>query len=304
MTSDLVEFTAASWWWLTLMDCCMDEWRDYAADQDTAEPSAACERLLVRDTVWSPQLHNERQILVHLPAGYAAGDQRYPVIYMQDGQNLFDPATSYAGDWQAGAALDALEREGLAAILVGIPNMGKRRLAEYSPFRDLRYGGGAGDAYLDFVASTLKPLIDGDFRTLPDREHTAIAGSSMGGLISLYALFARPDVFGLAGVLSPSLWFARGAIFRYLRRQPLVPGRLWLDAGDQEGGNTLRNTRRLRDLLTAKGYHPGVNLHYLEATGAGHNEAAWAARLPDMLRFLLAGAAGTTAQPAFAPAAD
>jgi predicted alpha/beta superfamily hydrolase len=282
----------------------MDEWRDYTDNQEIADPCAACERLLVRDAVRSPQLNNERQILVHLPAGYAAGDQRYPVIYMQDGQNLFDPATSYAGDWQAGAALDALEREGLAAIVVGIPNMGKRRLAEYSPFRDLRLGGGAGDAYLDFVTSTVKPLIDRDFRTLPERDHTAIAGSSMGGLISLYAFFAQPDIFGLAGVMSPSLWFARGAIFRYLRRQPFVSGRLWLDAGDQEGGNMLANARRLRDLLTAKGYHPGVNLHYLEATGAGHNEAAWATRLPDMLRFLLTGSATTTAQPAFAPAAD
>ena len=282
----------------------MDEWHDYTDNQEIADPCAAGGRLLVRDAVRSPQLNNERQILVHLPAGYAAGDQRYPVIYMQDGQNLFDPATSYAGDWQAGAALDALEREGLAAILVGIPNMGKRRLAEYSPFRDLRLGGGSGDAYLDFISSTVKPLIDRDFRTLSDRDHTAIAGSSMGGLISLYAFFARPDVFGLAGVMSPALWFARGAIFRYLRRQPFVPGRLWLDAGDQEGGNMLGNARRLRDLLTTKGYQPGVNLHYLEATGAGHNEAAWATRLPDMLRFLLAGAATTTAQPAFAPAAD
>ncbi|MGN6756415.1 MAG: alpha/beta hydrolase [Thermomicrobiales bacterium] len=282
----------------------MDEWRDYTANQEIADPCAAGGRLLVCDAVWSPQLNNERQILVHLPAGYAAGDQRYPVIYMQDGQNLFDPATSYAGDWHAGAALAVLERAGFPAILVGIPNMGKRRLAEYSPFREARLGGGAGDAYLNFVISTVKPLIDRDFRTLPAREDTAIAGSSMGGLISLYAFFARPDIFGLAGVMSPSLWFARGAIFRYLRRQPFVPGRLWLDTGDQEGGNMLANARRLRDLLTAKGYHPGINLHYLEAAGAGHNEAAWAARLPAVLRFLLAGSADAAAQPPLAPAAD
>jgi predicted alpha/beta superfamily hydrolase len=282
----------------------MNEWHIYVGGSNDGDTEASGGRLLVRDAVWSPQLSNKRQILVQLPAGYDYGDQRYPVIYMQDGQNLFDPATSYAGDWHAGAALDALEREGLAAILVGIPNMGERRPAEYSPFHEARLGGGEGDVYLDFIGSTLKPLIDRDFRTLPEREHTAIAGSSLGGLISLYAFFARPDIFGRAGVISPSLWFARGAIFRYLRRQPFVPGRIWLDAGDQEEGNMLANARRLRDLLTAKGYHPGVNLHYLEAAGAGHNEAAWAARLPAVLRFLVAGSADTATEPSFAPAAD
>jgi predicted alpha/beta superfamily hydrolase len=265
----------------------MNEWREYGVTHGAGDPfRAAGGTLLARDGVHSPQLANERRILVHLPGDYETSGRRYPVIYMHDGQNLFDPQTSYAGEWGVDDALAALDDEGLAAIVVGIPNMGDRRLAEYSPFPDARLGGGDGEAYLGFIADTLKPLIDRDFRTLPDRKHTGIAGSSMGGLISLYGFFHRPETFGFAGVMSPSLWFARGAIFRYLEDAPFVPGRIHLCVGTREGTGMLKNAQLKRDLLRRKGYRLDHSLQYLEAD-ADHHESAWGARLPAALQFLL-----------------
>jgi predicted alpha/beta superfamily hydrolase len=258
--------------------------------------------LLTHEGFHSPQLRNDRNILVYLPASYDDGARRYPVLYMHDGQNLFDPATSYAGDWGVDDALAGLRADGLEAIVVGIPNSGEGRLDEYSPFPDARLGGGDGDAYLSFIVETLKPCVDADFRTLPDRDHTGIMGSSMGGLISLYAFFERPEIFGFAGVMSPSLWFGRGAIFRYLEESPYVQGRLDLDIGTSEGAVMVRNAQLLRDLLLAKGYRLDQSLRYVEDEGAGHNEAAWGGRLRDALLFLLLGRA--TAPPLLAAAAD
>jgi hypothetical protein len=158
-------------------------------------------------SLWSPQLFNERDLYVYLPRGYGESGQRYPVLYMQDGQNLFDDALSFAGEWHLDEALEndpALP----PCIVVGIPNTGPRRLDEYTPFMDAKHGGGDGERYLDFLVETVKPLIDADFDTLPDPENTGIGGSSLGGLISLYGFFARPGTFGFAAVMSPSIWFA------------------------------------------------------------------------------------------------
>ena len=166
-------------------------------------PFGTIERI---DAVYSPELDNERDLLVSLPGGYATGERRFPVIYMHDGQNLFDPATSFSGSWNVDIAMAEVSLDGLDAIVVGIPNMGRERLAEYSPFEHPRLGGGKGQLYLDFLINTVKPLIDEKYLTIPDREHTGIVGSSMGGLISLYAFFRHPEIFGFAGVMSPSLW--------------------------------------------------------------------------------------------------
>src|SRR3954469_17512189 len=205
--------------------------------------------VMVLGGVESPQLGNQRDLLVYLPPSYGQGDRRYPVIYMHDGQNLFDRATSFGEEWEVDQTLEEVSGEGLETIVVGIPNTGER-LDEYSPFHDRKHGqGGNGDAYLDFIVRTVKPVIDRDFRTRPERECTGIAGSSMGGLISLYAFFRRSDVFGFAGVMSPALWFANGAIFDYMSTVAFAPGRLYLDVGTKEGEETLRNVTRARDVL-------------------------------------------------------
>lgn len=245
-------------------------------------------RVLCLPQLHSPQLDNSRDILIYLPPSYdGEPPRRYPVIYMQDGQNLFDPGTSFAGAWEVDNTLEAGSRDGLEAIVVGIPNLGPRRADEYSPFRDEHAGGGQGDLYLDFLTDTVKPLVDRDFRTLADRTHTGIAGSSMGGLISLYGFFHRPDCFGFAGVMSPSLWFAGGAVLEWLERQPYAGGRIYIDAGLKEGQRTVDDVAKLRDLLTTKGYRMLDDLLCVIDTAGDHSERAWSRRLRRELHFLL-----------------
>ena len=244
--------------------------------------------LEVLEAVHSPELDNQRDVLVYLPPSYHRSDRSYPVLYMQDGQNLFDPSTSFAGEWGVGRAMNAAARRGLEAIVVGVPNMGSERLDEYSPYADPTVGGGGkGAAYADFLARTLKPIVDRRFRTEPGWERTVVAGSSMGGLISLYAFFKHPRTFGFAGVMSPALWFAGHSIFPFIHECPFVPGRLYLDVGTSEGSEGLHDVRRLKEMLTRKGYRTGRELLYVVEMGGQHNERAWARRLRRELHFLL-----------------
>jgi predicted alpha/beta superfamily hydrolase len=237
--------------------------------------------------VWSPELRNRRTVDVYLPSSYAGSRRRYPVLYMQDGQNLSDPAQAFAGTWELPRALEQLALEGLEPIVVGIHNIGTGRASEYSPFRDSRHGGGRGERYVQFIARTLKPRIDRRFRTDPGRESTVIGGSSLGGLIALYAFMRHARVFGRALVMSPALWFGDRRIFPFIERSTIVPrGRLYVDVGTAEGMEALRDARRLHRLLIARRYD-SLTLRYLEAEGAPHAESTWGERLPGALRFLL-----------------
>jgi predicted alpha/beta superfamily hydrolase len=237
--------------------------------------------------VYSPELGNHRDIIVYTPASYLKSRRPFPVIYMQDGQNLFDPRTSFAGEWGVDVALARAPRRGRRAIIVGIPNMGVDRMREYSPFHDTRHGGGGGDAYVDFVLQTLKPMIDERYRTRQDPEGTGIVGSSLGGLIALYAFFRSPRAFGFCGAMSPALWFGEGAIFPFIREARYVRGRVYLDVGLLEGPGTLANARAMEDLLASKGMDRS-RLMYVEDRHGQHNEAAWGRRLRKALPFLLA----------------
>ncbi len=238
--------------------------------------------------VWSPQLRNRRDVDVYLPASYSGGRDRYPVVYMQDGQNLSDPRMAFAGTWELEVALDQLAVRGDEVIVVGVHHAGAARLAEYSPFPDRRHGGGNGDAYLAFLVDTLKPRIDRFFRTRSARESTAILGSSMGGLISLYAFFRYAAVFGRAGVMSPSLWFGRDTLFDFVEQARAPRGRVYLDIGTHEGVATVRDVRRLARLLTRKGLRrKDGSLRYVEHIGGRHGEADWAQRLAGALEFLV-----------------
>lgn len=273
------------------------EWIDYPGELDGPEHTVVGTMKALAQ-LESPQLGNRRDILVYLPPSYNRSQRRYPVIYMHDGQNLFDKATSFGEEWEVDQTLEAASRDGLEAIVVGIPNLGPERLNEYSPWRDRKHEqGGKGNAYLDWIVHTLKPLIDRDFRTMPGRGSTGIAGSSMGGLISLYAFFRHPDVFGFAGVMSPALWFAGHSIYPYIKERPFVPGRLYLDVGTSEGSEELHDVRRLKELLAQKGYKTGHDLLYVVEMGGQHNERAWARRLRRELHFLLGIPQQTSPQP-------
>ncbi len=237
--------------------------------------------LRVFESVHSPQLNNTRNVVVHLPPSYALSPtRRYPVFYMQDGQNLFDARTSFIGqEWQVDEAMQALALEDLEAIVVGVWNT-DQRMAEYTPFSI--WWQGRGNVYIDFLTNTLKPLIDDTFRTSPKSQATAIIGSSLGGLIATHAFFAKPDVFGLCAALSPAYWPGAGEIYKIVERAPLNPGRMYLDNGTREP-----SARRMNDLLISKGYVTGQNLMFIEEPEGQHNEAAWARRFPGSTRFLL-----------------
>lgn len=262
------------------MDLSRIVWQDYRLYMGGRFNTVVGELRLLPD-VWSPQLHNTRTILVYLPPSYFDDEQRrYPVLYMHDGQNLFDRSTGFGGqEWEVDETLQVLSAEGLETIVVGLFNT-PERIAEYNPLQHVRHG--RGEQYIAFITDTIKPVIDRDFRTLPDREHTGIMGSSMGGLISTYGFFRRPDIFGFAGVMSPSVWIGGGAIYGYVRQQPFVPGKIYLDNGTREN-----SARKLNALLIEKGYRKDETLLYVVEQDAEHNEAAWARRLPDALRFLL-----------------
>ena len=261
-------------------------WQSYR-ERYTGDEHTVVGNVCVMADVYSPQLDNARDVIVYLPPSYSEGERRYPVVYMHDAQNLFDRATSFIGEeWQVDETMESLSADGLEAVVVGLPHAGERRIAEYSPpsngNRQAR-----GDRYVAFVCETVKPMIDRDFRTQTGRDSTTVLGSSMGGLISLYAFFARPDVFGRAGAMSPSLWAGRGAIYDHVGDAPFVPGRIYLDNGTREAG-----AQHMADLLKEKGYREGRDLLVVVEKGGRHTESAWARRLPGALRFLVQGSNG------------
>lgn len=223
----------------------------------------------------------ERDILIYLPPSYASGERRYPVLYMQDGQNLFDSATAFQGhDWRVDETMERMAGDGYETIIVGIDHGGERRLVEYNPFPGR--ASGKGVEYISFLCEQLKPFIDSQFRTLPEHDATGVIGSSMGGLISLYAFFSRPEVFGLCGAMSPSLFVNHRAILNYVRQAPFNLGKIYIDNGTREP-----SARPLYETLCAKGYRLRTDLRYVAERGAKHTESAWARRFPGAIRFLL-----------------
>jgi metallo-beta-lactamase class B len=270
-------------------------WRDPATAPKVA--STAGPNVSVLDTAFSiPQLGRTRRVWIYLPPDYATSGKRYPVLYMHDGQNVFDAATSYAGEWGVDETLDSLHAAGdPGAIVVAVDNGGNRRLDEYSPWRNARMSmGGEGDAYVDFLANTLKPWIDGRFRTRPGRTDTGVAGSSMGGLISLYAALKYPDVFGRAGVFSPAFWFAGDSAFAHAGAAPgPQPGtRFYFVTGAQEGSEPqvyVRDHHRMVDTLHAAGFRTGDHVQAHVRADGTHSEWFWRREFPAAYRWLFAG---------------
>jgi predicted alpha/beta superfamily hydrolase len=269
------------------------QWHPYSSGQVYGTSAGT---LLVQPDVYSPELGNTRTIFVWLPSSYEASDRHYPVIYMHDGQNLFDEAISFVGSWHVDQAMHELESQGIEAIIVGIAN-NDDRMSEYNPFPFSFAGPGKGEQYLDFISFTLKPMIDREFRTMPQREFTGLAGSSLGGLISLYGYMQRGEYFGLCAALSPSLWFGYSAMTDLTLTAPQRPGRLYLDIGTAEGmpvGRSaaraerasrfyVRTVRTMADIFRQR----GSEVMYVEDEGGQHSEAAWMRRLPGALRFIL-----------------
>ncbi|NOU34429.1 MAG: alpha/beta hydrolase [Polyangiaceae bacterium] len=240
----------------------------------------------------STKLPSTRGLWVYLPPSYAENTTaRFPVLYMHDGQNLFDAQQAFGGtEWKIDEAMNAGAEDGSIreTIVVGVENNADR-IAEYTPVADPSYGGGKGDAYLDMLTSEVKPLVDGALRTLTDREHTGIMGSSLGGLISAWAGVGRGNVFGLVGILSPSTWWngtwLLGQVPSSKAPRPL---RVYLDSGNAgPSSDDVENTALLAGKYQALGYVEGATFHYVVQNGAQHNETYWAQRAPAALSFLL-----------------
>jgi predicted alpha/beta superfamily hydrolase len=240
----------------------------------------------------SRYLSTPRDIIVYLPPGYDAA-ARYPVFYLQDGQNLFDPATAFHHqDWQADMVADDLIASGAIApiLMVGVYNTGVRRLSEYTPTRDARtLKGGKSGRYAQMLARELKPFIEREYGVKRAAADTAVGGSSLGALASLAAGLLYPRVFGKLAVMSPSVWWDQRSILKMARahKGPARP-RIWLDTGTEEGESAqqaLEDTRLLRDALVENGWREGIDLSYAEFAGAGHNELAWGGRFGDVLRY-------------------
>ena len=234
-------------------------------------------------------------MVVYLPPGYHGGSgRRYPVLYMHDGQNLFDPATSFVRGhyWRLGEMADMLVSEGRVQplIIVGVNHAGPGRVHEYTPTKDPRLGGGLGKAYGRLLVEELKPFIDARYRTRPGREHTGLGGSSLGGLSTMFLGLRHADVFGLLAVMSPSVWWGRRAILRYVpKARPRPDTRIWLDMGTAESRHGVADARKLRHALVKAGWREDVDLAYSEPPGGTHTEAAWADRIGDVLQFLYPG---------------
>lgn len=246
-------------------------WADYGGGGSTA-----AENVYVMDEdFYIPQLDRYRRIWLYLPPGYETGTDHYPVIYMHDGQNLFDTYTAFAGEWEVDETLNELANEGYdVPIVIGIDNGGVERINEYTPWLNIEYGGGQGSLYVDFIVETLKPYIDENYRTLPGKESTGIWGSSLGGLISQFGIFSYPEVFSKAGIYSPSYWWS-DTVWSFTQNSGYHENmRIYQMTGSLEGGTMVQNTWEMHDTLTDIGYGE-TELASKIVEGGEHNEQLW-----------------------------
>ncbi len=270
---------------------------DEEEDDDSEELDLPSKGTIKRHIFYSKFLNNKRYIYIYLPNSYFRNIYKsYPVLYMHDGNNLFDPSTSFGGvTWRVRENIEELVHNNLMeeVIVVGICNNGDRD-EEYT-WTAMNYGnykeGGNGRKYAKMIVNELKPFIDRHYRTLPYRETTAVMGSSLGGLISFYLGLYYPHIFSKIGIMSPSLWWGKGILFRHVKE--IAPNLdIWLDMGtneydddDEDPEENIRNVRKFRKKLIALGYVEGENLGYFEHQGADHNEWYWAERLHLPLSF-------------------
>jgi predicted alpha/beta superfamily hydrolase len=253
------------------------------------------EQIRIHENFGSQHLGHARNVMVYLPPGYGADqNERYPVLYMHDGQNLYNPEDAFGGVvWGVDETAQRLIHAGEISplIIVGIYNAGGARIDEYTPVKAergrMRGHGGKADQYGRMIIEELKPFIDTEYRTRPEREFTGLGGSSLGGVVSLYLGVKRPDVFSRLAVMSPAVWWANNQIIREMAKlAERLPLRIWLDIGKREGPQIKHQVRALKEILLANGWRNNEDLAYFEIPDARHEESAWAARFGEVLRFL------------------
>jgi predicted alpha/beta superfamily hydrolase len=255
-------------------------------------PSSLQSRLHKHSQFASQLIDEKHDFIVYVPQAFNDDPNRFfPVLFLHDGQNLFDPETSFikGNYWRVGETADALIASGEIEplVIVGIYNNGVKRIDEYTPVEDRRLGGGKADAYGQMVVDELRPFVAHQYRTLSGPANCGMGGSSLGGLVTLYLGMRYPDVFGKLAVLSPSVWWRDRVILRFVEQLRGKTGQcIWLDIGTGEGRRALTDARSLKRLLLKKGWRQGKDLEYREIEGGKHSEYAWADRVGPMLKFL------------------
>ncbi|MBL7741160.1 MAG: alpha/beta hydrolase [Chitinophagaceae bacterium] len=258
----------------------VEEW----ADNIPAKPkvSTSSKNVKVIDTAfYIPQLKRKRRVWIYLPQGYASSKSRYPVLYMHDGQNVFEDTTSFSGEWGVDECLDSVKKK---CIVVAVDHGNAKRINEYCPYDMERFGKGEGNLYVDFLAKTLKPYIDKRYRTLKDRKNAFVAGSSMGGLISMYAVLKYPSVFGGAGVFSPAFWVGPRIFDDIKKKGKTVNARIYFYGGKQEGESMVPDMLKA---FTGMAKVSKSKMTTVIRDGGQHNEARWRVEFPLFYNWLM-----------------
>ena len=241
-------------------------------------------------TIDAPQLDSQKKIWVYLPKDYQNSKRSYPVIYMHDAQNLFDDKTSFVGEWKVDEYLDTIDKN--ESIIIGIEHGNEKRIEELTPFKNEKYGGGKADVYLQFIITHLKPYVDSNYRTLKGNLDTTIWGSSLGSLISLYAVLKYPETFGKAGLFSTALWINKEEMLDFIENSEIDPEKkFYFLVGAQEGDTQefqlemVKDQHEMVELLLAKGIQKNNIIDKVIPNGH-HNEALWSINFPDAYQWL------------------
>ena len=260
----------------TAINLAVEHWADHFPKK--TKKSTASKNVHIIDTAFFiPQLNSYRRIWIYLPHSYDASGKKYPVLYMQDGQNVFDNATSGYGEWGVDEALDTLEHKSKEIIVVAIDHGGNKRLNEYAPYDMEKYGRGEGNAYVDFLVKTLRPFINKNYRTKKCGKHHFIAGSSMGGLISLYAILKYPKKFGGAGIFSPAFWINPQLKNIDPGKIKKIKNKVYFFAGMKENEFMVPDMLQVFEQLRE---HSKAKMHVVVRSEGKHNETTWRAEFP------------------------
>ncbi len=254
--------------------------------KQTQDSKPLADNIILHNDFDIPQLNRTRDVWVCLPPNYDSESKNYPVLYMHDGQNLFDASLAFSGEWGVDETIEKLSKNhGMDLIAVGIANGGSYRITEYAPWVNAEYGGGEGEAYTEFLVETLKPFIDENYRTKTSSFHTGIMGSSLGANISIYAGLKHPDVFSRVGAMSPALWFHPELFDLNYQDPDKKIQKIYMNAGTREPASVTSNMLKLRRELIAESYAYS-QIKASSTPNHGHNEAHWRSTLEQSLLWL------------------
>jgi predicted alpha/beta superfamily hydrolase len=241
---------------------------------------------LIEEAFEIPQLDKTRRIWALLPHDYDHTNKHYPVIYLQDAQNLFDSHAPF-GTWGIDRHMAEMSRGGHDFIVIAIDHAGRERINEYSPYFHREFGKGQGKLYAKFIINTLKPYVDREFRTFADRRYNGIGGSSMGALISAYIGIVHPAHFGNLMIFSPSFWYSDEIYFDAFNYQYTLPTKIYLYAGERESRFMTQHVNRFRSAIESHPHDNPLTRFKIQINPNGeHSERYWGESFSDAVKWL------------------